>query len=144
MSRRRGRILALEALYAWEISGAPLEELIAFPWVEEETLKNIGEENLVFPRLLIAGVIENRAAIDKKIRAAVQNWDFSRLRRVDLAILRLSVYSLVYQKETPASVTIEEAVKLSLEYGCEDSYRFVNAVLDKIRQTEQAAACDFK
>jgi N utilization substance protein B len=128
--------MALEALYAWEAAGTPLEELINFPWVEEEKLQKMSEADLAFPRLLIAGVIENRALIDKKIRAAIQNWEFSRLKRVDLAILRLSAYSLLFQKDVPPSVTIEEAVKLSLEYSGEDSFRFVNAVLDAIKKFE--------
>jgi N utilization substance protein B len=132
MTRRKGRTLALEALYAWEAAGTSLEELIKFPWLDEEKLKDLDEESLSYPRLLIAGVIENQTIIDSKIRAAIQNWDFSRLKRVDLAILRLSAYSLLFQKDTPSPVTIEEAIKLSQEYSGEDSYRFINAILDTI------------
>ncbi|MDR3356943.1 MAG: transcription antitermination factor NusB [Spirochaetaceae bacterium] len=132
MSRWKGRVLAMEALYAWEAANTPVEELLAFPWVDGDKLERLGEAELVFPRLLIAGTIENIAVIDKKIRQTIQNWAFSRLKRVDLAILRLSVYSLLFQKDVPASVTIEEAVKLCLEYGVDDSFRFVNGVLDGI------------
>ncbi|MDR2445445.1 MAG: transcription antitermination factor NusB [Spirochaetaceae bacterium] len=132
MSRWKGRVLALEALYAWEAAGAPVGELLAFPWADGEKLKTMGDDALVFPRLLVAGTIENIAVIDKKIRSAIQNWDFSRLKRVDLAIMRLSVYSLLFQKEIPASVVIEEAVKLCIEYGADDSFKFVNGVLDSI------------
>jgi N utilization substance protein B len=134
MSRWKGRVLALEALYAWEAAGTPLEELLAFPWVDGKKLEKLGDEGLAFPRLLIAGVIENIAVVDKKIRKSVQKWDFSRLKRVDLAILRLSVYSLLFQ-DIPHSVTIEEAVKLCLDYGGEDSFRFVNGVLDSISKS---------
>jgi N utilization substance protein B len=132
MSRWKGRVLALEALYAWEAAGAPVEELLAFPWVDGEKLKAMGDDALVFPRLLVAGTIENIAVIDKKIRSSIQNWAFSRLKRVDLAVMRLSVYSLLFQKDIPASVTIEEAVKLCIEYGADDSFKFVNGVLDSI------------
>jgi N utilization substance protein B len=132
MSRWKGRVLALEALYAWDAARAPVEELLAFPWVDGEKLKSMGEDALVFPRMLIAGTIENIAVIDKKIRSAIQNWDFSRLKRVDLAVMRLSVYSLLFQKDIPASITIEEAVKLCVDYGGDDSFRFVNGVLDSI------------
>jgi N utilization substance protein B len=135
MSRWKGRVLALEALYAWEAAKHPLKELLAFPWEDDERLKAMGEEELAFPRALIAGVIENIAVIDKKIRSSLQNWDFSRLKRVDLAILRLSVYSLMFQKDIPSSVTIEEAVKLSIEYSLDDSFRFVNGVLDNISKS---------
>jgi N utilization substance protein B len=132
MSRWKGRVLALEALYAWEAARHPLEELLAFSWVDEEKLKSMREEDLAFTRILIAGVIENIKEIDKKIRSALRNWDFSRLKRVDLAILRLGVYSLLFQEDIPSSVTIEEAVKLSIDYGTDDSFRFVNGVLDSI------------
>jgi N utilization substance protein B len=132
MSRWKGRVLALEALYAWEAAGTPLDQLLAFPWVDDEKLEAMGEDALAFPRLLIAGTIENIAVIDKKIRSAIQNWDFSRLKRVDLAIMRLGVYSLLFQKEIPASVTIEEAVKLCIDYSADDSFKFVNGVLDSI------------
>ncbi|MDR2796031.1 MAG: transcription antitermination factor NusB [Spirochaetaceae bacterium] len=132
MSRWKGRVLALEALYAWEAAGTPVDELLDFPWVDGEKLKDMGEEALVFPRALVAGTIENIAVIDKRIRSAVQNWDFSRLKRVDLAIMRLGVYSLLFQKDIPASVTIEEAVKLCIDYGVDDSFKFVNGVLDSI------------
>jgi N utilization substance protein B len=135
MSRRKGRILALEALYAWEAAGAPLEEILTFAWVDDEKLEAMGEAGLAFPRIIVAGTIENIAVIDQKIRDSIQHWDFDRLKRVDLAILRLGVYSLLFQKDIPHSVTIEEAVKLCLDYGCDDSFRFVNAVLDKISKT---------
>lgn len=125
-------MLALEALYAWEAAGAPLDQLLAFPWVDDEKLEAMGEDALAFPRLVIAGTVENIAVIDKKIRSVLQNWDFSRLKRVDLAIMRMSVYSLLFQKDIPASVTIEEAVKLCLDYGTDDSFKFVNGILDRI------------
>jgi N utilization substance protein B len=127
--------MALEALYAWEAAGTPVDELLTFSWTDDKKLEKMGDAELAFPRLLVAGVIENIAVIDKKIRSAIQNWDFSRLKRVDLAILRLSVYSLLFQPEIPHSVTIEEAVKLCLDYGVDDSFRFVNGVLDSISKS---------
>jgi N utilization substance protein B len=139
MSRWKGRVLALEAIYAWEAAKHPLEELLAFSWVDEERLNTMSEADLAFPRAMIAGVIENIAAIDKKIRSSLQNWNFSRLKRVDLAILRLSTYSLMFQKDIPSSVTIEEAIKLSIEYSLDDSFRFVNGVLDNISKSCVAA-----
>ncbi|MDR0382960.1 MAG: transcription antitermination factor NusB [Spirochaetaceae bacterium] len=135
MSRWKGRVLALEALYAWEAAKHPPQELLSFPWVEDEKLRMMSDADLAFPRALIAGAIENIAVIDKKIRSSIKNWDFSRLKRVDLAILRLGAYSLMFQKDIPSSVTIEEAVKLSIEYGVDDSFRFVNGVLDSISKS---------
>jgi N utilization substance protein B len=62
----------------------------------------------------------------------LKNWDFSRLNRVDLAILRMSAYTLMYQKDTPASVVINEAIGISREFGTDESFRFINGVLDSI------------
>jgi N utilization substance protein B len=88
-----------------------------------------------FSRLLIAGTVENISAIDKMIRKHLQNWDISRLNRVDLAVLRISVYALMYQPDTAPSIIINEAIGISKEYGTDDSYRFINGVLDGIRKS---------
>jgi N utilization substance protein B len=88
-----------------------------------------------FSRLLIAGTIENITVIDGMIKSHLLNWDISRLNRVDLAILRMSVYTLMYQSEIAPSIVIDEAIGISREFGTDDSFRFVNGVLDSIRQT---------
>ncbi len=71
------------------------------------------------------------------IRGQLENWDFSPLNKVDLALLRMSVYCLLYQPEIPPTVTIDEAVDISKTYGTADSYRFVNGVLDGVRKKLQ-------
>jgi len=91
-------------------------------------------DTLAFARLLIQGALENLPRIDETIRDQLENWDFSRLNKVDLAILRMSVYCLLYQADIPPTVTIDEAVDISKSYGTADSYRFVNGVLDGIRR----------
>ncbi|MCL1814253.1 MAG: transcription antitermination factor NusB [Treponema sp.] len=134
-SRRRGRILAFQALYAWDTSENKDEaqkDLLAFSWVEGKP------ETTNFSRLLTAGTFENIEAVDAMIRKHLVHWDFSRLNRVDRALLRLSVYELLFQT-TPPSVIIDEAVDISREYGTDDSYRFINGVLDGVRKTIQDA-----
>lgn len=133
-SRRKARIRAFQALYAWEVSATPLSELLSFSWLERERLESVEEEHRVFARLLIAGTLENIEAIDEAIKAQLQNWSFERLKRVDLAILRMGAYSLMYQKDIPIQITIDEAIEIAKEYGSEESYRFVNGVLDGIRK----------
>ena len=134
-SRRKGRILAFQALYCWESARAPVEELAQFSWLENEKLQALDAQIAAFSRLLIAGTIENIGDVDKMIRKHLQNWDFSRLNRVDLAILRISVYALLFQKEIAPSIVIDEAIGISREFGTDDSFRFVNGVLDAIRRT---------
>ena len=137
-SRRKGRILAFQALYCWESTHTALDELLAFPWVDGE--KRLDASLADFSRLLIAGTIENIKTIDAAIKKHLEHWDFSRLNRVDLAVLRMSVYSLMYQQDIAPSIVIDEAIGISKEFGTDDSFRFVNGVLDSIRITLQAAA----
>lgn len=132
--RRKGRIIAFQALYAWDVSHRPLEEILEFDWVEQSKQDKLGEEGLLFPRLIISGTIENIDEIDTHIRNNLDSWDFNRLNRVDLAIIRISVYSLLYQKDMPPSIVIDEAVDICKEFGSDESYRFVNAILDSIRK----------
>jgi N utilization substance protein B len=138
-SRRKGRILAFQALYSWEANARKIapEELFAFPWLEAEKQASLDEGTAGFSRLLIAGTIENIAAVDAMIRSHLQNWDFSRVNRVDLAVLRLGTYALMFQQEVAPSIVINEAIGISKEFGTDDSFRFVNGVLDSIRRTLQ-------
>ena len=136
-SRRKGRILAFQALYCWESSRVPVEELAGFSWLENEKLAGLDQAIVDFSRLLITGTIENIKAIDAMIKKHLENWDFSRLGRVDLAVMRISVYSLMYQNEMAPSIVIDEAIGISKEFGADDSFRFINGVLDSIRRTLQ-------
>lgn len=134
MARRKGRILAFQALYSWDVGREPIDTILAFSWVPPENLERLGESGLLFTKLLVAGTIEHIAEIDALIRAYVSAWDFDRISKVDLALLRISVYSLLYQKETHPSIVIDEAVEIAKDFGQDDSYRFINAVLDNIRK----------
>lgn len=135
MSRRKGRVLAFQALYSHDVGNVPISDLLDFSWANTEgtaTEESEGEERL-FARFLVTGTMEHLDEIDgliKKYLAA--NWDFDRVNKVSLAILRMSVYSILYQKETNASIVIDEAINIAKEFGADDSFRFINAVLDKI------------
>jgi N utilization substance protein B len=136
-SRRKGRILAIQALYCWEATHPPADELVTFSWLGNEKLAALDDGMAAFSRLLIAGTIENIKAIDGMIKKHLQHWDMARLNRVDLAILRMSVDTLMYQNEMAPSIVIDEAIGISREFGTDDSFRFVNGVLDNIRKTLQ-------
>ncbi|HKL87330.1 MAG TPA: transcription antitermination factor NusB [Treponemataceae bacterium] len=137
MARRKGRIMAFQALYSWDANRISLDELLDFAWIEDDKREKLGEEGIAFPRLLIAGAIEHMDEIDQKIKENLTNWDFDRLNKVDLAILRMSVYSLLYQKDMHPSIVIDEAIDISKEFGSDESFRFINAILDSIRKKSQ-------
>ena len=137
-SRRKGRILAFQALYSWDThysqsgNASIPDGLLDFTWTGKDTLD---EKIAVFSRLLVTGTVENIAAVDGLIKEHLKNWELKRLNRVDLAVLRMSVYTLMFQNDMPPSVVINEAVEICKEFGTDDSHRFVNGVLDSIRKT---------
>lgn len=139
-SRRKGRILAFQALYCWESAHIPVDELMSFSWLENAKQESLDESIACFSRLLIAGTIENIKTVDSHIKKHLQNWDFTRLNRVDLAILRISVYALLFQNDIAPSIVIDEAIGISKEFGTDDSFRFINGVLDAIRRSLEKEA----
>lgn len=143
MSRRNERTIAFQALYSWEVTQSPLEDLLTFSWltkddekVSAETESSEASENddeKLFAKLLIAGTIEHIDEIDDLIvKRMSSNWTKERLNKVALAVLRTSVYEIVYQKDSNVSIVIDEAISIAKKFGAEDSYKFINAVLDKI------------
>lgn len=137
-SRRKARIIAFQSLFGWEMNRVGVEDLVEFQWLDAERRDRVDPETLDFARLIVAGCLEHLDTIDAAIRQQLENWDFSRVARVDLAVLRMSVYSLFFQPDIPASVTIDEAVDIVKEFGSDDSYRFINGVLDGIRKAQES------
>ncbi len=136
--RRAGRVIAFQTLYRYEITREAVPDLLDFSWMDAPD--RVQGESVDFARLLIAGTIERLAEVDEAIRRQLEHWDFTRLARVDLAVLRISAYSLLFLKDVPASVTIDEAIDIAREFGTPDSYRFVNGVLDGILKRQLGAA----
>ena len=142
MSRRKSRITAFQGLYSWDVGGMTEKDVLELSWLKqsssesEETDKApLDEEGLAFTRMLIAGTIENVEKIDETIKAHLTNWEFDRVNKVTVAILRMSVYSLMFTKDIDSSVVIDEAIDIAKNYGPDDSYKFVNAILDNIKKT---------
>jgi len=136
-SRRKSRILAFQAIYSWDFNQDKTENLDCFNWLDSEK-ENIKPETKIFASLLLNGTLENITEVDNQIKKHIDNWKFERISKVDLAILRLSVYSLLFQKDIAGNITIDEAVDISRKYSSSDSYRFINGVLDSIyRETNQ-------
>jgi N utilization substance protein B len=137
-ARRKGRILAFQSLYSYELcktaKQSQINEVLDFPWMDAGGRSKFNQESIDFGRLIARGTIENLSEVDRYITSQLEHWDFSRINKVDQAILRISVYSLLFQKDIPASVTIDEAVDISKDFGTDESYRFVNGVLDGIRK----------
>ena len=133
-ARRDGRIVAVQTLYRYEITGSPLTELLDFSWIDAPLRAALQDEAIGFATLIVTGCLECLEEVDQVIRDNLAHWDLERLARVDLSLLRMGVYCLLHQPDIPASVTIDEAVAIAKHFGGEDSYRFVNGVLDGARR----------
>ncbi|MBI5756688.1 MAG: transcription antitermination factor NusB [Nitrospirae bacterium] len=133
--RRKSREYALQMLYQYDIShqheglpeGLP-ESLIDGFWTFKEVPENVRE----FTDNIVEGVIKNLSMIDSKINQSVMNWSIHRMAVVDRNILRMAIYELLFIKDIPVKVTINEAIEIAKRYGGEDSSSFVNGILDRV------------
>ena len=141
MSRRKGRILAFQGVYSWDVSKSSVEDILKFSWLQKDSDSEEKEQPLApepleertFASLIITGTIEHVAEIDELIKNHLsENWTLERINKVSLAILRTSIFEMKFQNGSQPKIVIDEAVNIAREYGLEDSYKFINAVLDKI------------
>jgi N utilization substance protein B len=129
VSRRKGRILAFQGVYSWDVSQSPVEDILNFSWIQN----NSEDESRTFASFIISGTVEHVAEIDELIKKHLSdNWTLERINKVSLAILRTSIFEMKFQNGSQPKIVIDEAVNIAREYGLEDSYKFINAVLDKI------------
>lgn len=121
------------------------DEVLTLSWPKDEKEDVDGSDGKVdmetatFARILIAGTIDNQAKIDELIKENLKGWDFDRVNKVTLAILRMSVYSLLFQKDVESAIVIDEAIGIAKKYGQDEAFKFVNGVLDKISKKIQSA-----
>lgn len=96
------------------------------PTIEEAEMR-------LFSEPLIRGVIQHRDAIDEHIKKHTKNWDFHRIAAVDRNVMRLALFEMLHREDIPPAVSINEAVDIAKKFSTEDSGKFVNGILDKIR-----------
>jgi len=87
----------------------------------------------LFAEPLIRGVLEHQTAIDEAIRHHVKNWELRRIAAVDRNVLRLAIFEMLHRDDIPPVVSINEAVDIAKRFSTEDSGKFVNGILDKIK-----------
>ena len=128
--RSKSRTWAVQAAYTMHLSGEAGEDILEdfFRW------RKIGEQNRELTEQLVLALENHLEEVDGAISGYLKNWSPERLARLDRIILRLGVAELLYLKDIPPSVTINEYVELARLFGTDESHRFVNAVLDSIRK----------
>jgi len=129
-SRRQAREISLNILYSLEICPIEIGEA-------EEAIKQyhgVGKKVVSYASQLVNGTLSNLSRIDSLLEEYAQNWEIKRMVSVDRNILRQAIYELIFQVDIPPSVVINEAVELAKKYSTEDSGKFVNGILDKIKE----------
>lgn len=128
--RRECRAAAFQYLYAWSINqpanlAADLQ--LFFEHLEKP------RDYYAFAEELIHGAIAHIEEIDSHIKGLIHNWEFDRVAKIDLAILRLAMFEMLHRKDIPPVVSINEAIDLSKQFSTADSKRFINGILDRMK-----------
>jgi len=128
--RRLSRELALQVLFQIDLVNANMEESLKYIFERDKFSEEVKEFTLIITK----GVVSNLNEIDKTIKHYTDNWSLERITNIDRNLLRIAIYEILYMKDIPKSVSINEAVELAKKYGTKNSFSFVNGVLGKINK----------
>ncbi len=134
MSRKKARDNAFKCIYELEfIKDKNLDDILLNCY--EENNNSEGEKQYI--QMVLKGVKENIEKIDNIILSKLKNWSLDRIAKIDLAILRLAIYEIIYVDSIPDKVSANEAVELAKTYGNNDSKSFVNGVIAKVIEDKE-------
>jgi N utilization substance protein B len=131
MSRKKSREKAMELSFGMEISKETTNETLE-TFVDNFEEDNIKDLDLDYIREILEGIENNKGEIDSIIEQNLQNWKIERIAKVNLTILRLSIFEMKFVEDVPGRVALNEALELAKIYSDEKSVSFINAVLDKV------------
>ena len=126
--RHAARELALSSIFCWLFSEQGGDESLGL----SKELLDLTEQEHDILELIVRGVKTHVDAIDKIIEESAPEWPLDKISKVDLVILRIAIFEIVYGKKTPTKVAIDEAVELAKEFGNDTSHKFVNGVLGTV------------
>ncbi|HAT2880020.1 transcription antitermination factor NusB [Serratia marcescens] len=129
-ARRRARECAVQALYSWQLSKNDLAD-VEHQFLTEQDVKDV---DVAYFRELLSGAAVNAGMLDE-LMAPYLSRQLEELGQVERAVLRVALFELKMREDVPYKVAINEAIELAKTFGAEDSYKFVNGVLDKVAPT---------
>ncbi len=132
-SRRKSRIIAMQMLYQIHQTADPVQLVIKQFWLNREISVDLRH----FTQELVVGTTSNLETIDAELEVTSKNWKIHRMPIVDLSILRLATYEILFIDEIDAATSINEAVEIAKSYSTTDSPKFINGILDNIRKRHQ-------
>jgi len=136
-ARTKSSKRAVDALFAGNIRNQNAAELLEQTFKQGQDRQN-QEEIFDYARALVNGFLEHQAAIDSRIELSSQGWRLERMPTLDLTILRVACYEILYNDEVPDAVAITEAKNLAEEYSTDESAKFISGILHSISKSKQA------
>ena len=133
--RHLARTIALQSITEWDFHKSVLKSNLDIKIISNRNLQEFAPkkfEGAEFSKILVKGVMDNFKKIDTYIKKYAPQWPVEQITLIDRNILRIGIFELVFFKETPPKVAINEAIELAKSYGSDESPGFVNAVLDRI------------
>ena len=135
-ARRENRVAAMQYLYQWSVNRpVDLNDDLDRFFYDRGQDSGHPAEYYQFAESLVRGALGELEALDEVIKRYAKNWDFNRVARIDLAILRLAIYEMMFRRDIPPIVSINEAIDLSKLYSIPDAKRFINGILDQYKLT---------
>lgn len=131
-ARRKARHYAVQALYQWQMAGANLIEIET----EFRVDNDMSKVDMEYFNDVLHGIPREKQRIDDKI-APLLDRRVDEMTPVELAIVRLGAYEMIYRIDVPYKVVINEAIELTKKFGATDGHKFINGVLDKLAQRER-------
>ena len=136
--RRKSREIALQMLYQLDMnSQSPYEAVDSYnelAWDEEDGNQGLSAAVRPFAEHLLTGVHLHRDELDNMITGASENWRLERMSIIDRNVLRIALFEMLYCREIPPKVSINEAIDLGKTFGSPDSGAFINGILDRLLQ----------
>jgi N utilization substance protein B len=117
-------------LFQIDLTATPPAEVFREFWIDQA----LADDVRAFAEGLVRGVAARRVALDAVIAGSSEHWRIERMAVVDRNVLRMAIYELLWERETPAAVVIDEAIEVAKRFGGEESGAFVNGVLDAVRR----------
>lgn len=132
-SRTMARKFVLQILYQLEITKESTDRVLRKFW----DMTEFDPDTREFADKLVYGVVEHLQNLDQAIEKFSKNWELHRMQIIDLCIMRIGAYELLYQSDIPYAVSINEAIELAKEFSTEKSAKFINGVLDGLKEYTQ-------
>jgi transcription antitermination protein NusB len=147
-ARHRAREAALQMLYQWEVGHVSAHEAVRTYWPGRDAPPSpddeyadavpeaaVDESGRTFANALVSGTIERVGEADQLIATHLKNWRLERVAVIDRLVMRLAIYELLTESETPPKVIINEALELARTFSGEEPVPLINGVLDAVRKT---------